>query len=129
MGGLLSRGLLGGPLAEWLMRRHDIRGTGESKAGAGEAADADTASRPARLTAGGNDAYDHGRMKKDDGSNPGTGRDDGQIRGRTRRSKVVVFDGDPGRIGAYTYTRLDRTTGATFAGTEVEAGVAEPVPV
>jgi tRNA-2-methylthio-N6-dimethylallyladenosine synthase len=59
----------------------------------------------------------------------GTGRDDGQIRGRTRRNKVVVFDGDPERIGAYTRTRLDRTTGATFAGSEVEAGVAEPVPV
>lgn len=44
--GLVFGGLLGGPLAEWLMRRHDIRGTGESKAGAGEAADADTASRP-----------------------------------------------------------------------------------
>lgn len=59
----------------------------------------------------------------------GMGRDDGQIRGRTRRNKVVVFDGDPGRIGAYTHARLDRTTGATFAGTEVEAGAAEPVPV
>ena len=44
--GLVVGGLLGGPLAEWLMRRHGIRGTGESKAGAGEAADTGTASRP-----------------------------------------------------------------------------------
>ena len=37
--GLVFGGLLGGPLAEWLMRRHAIRGTGEAKAagGAGEA--------------------------------------------------------------------------------------------
>lgn len=49
------------------------------------------------------------------------GRDPGQIRGRTRRNKVVVFDGDPARIGEYTHARLDRTTGATFAGTEVPA--------
>ena len=59
----------------------------------------------------------------------GTGRDEGQVRGRTRRNKVVVFDGDPGRIGAYTRTRLDRTTGATFAGTEVEVEIGEPAPV
>ena len=49
------------------------------------------------------------------------GRDPGQVRGRTRRNKVVVFDGDPARIGAYTHARLERTTGATFAGSEVEA--------
>jgi tRNA-2-methylthio-N6-dimethylallyladenosine synthase len=49
------------------------------------------------------------------------GRDAGQIRGRTRRNKVVVFDGDPSRVGEYTHTRLERTTGATFAGTEVRA--------
>ncbi len=54
-----------------------------------------------------------------------TGRDEGQVRGRTRRSKVVVFDGDPARIGEYADARLDRTTGVTFIGTEV--GAAESV--
>ena len=48
------------------------------------------------------------------------GRDPGQIRGRTKRNKVVVFDGDAARIGAYTHARLERTTGATFVGSEVE---------
>jgi ESS family glutamate:Na+ symporter len=33
--GLVFGGLLGGPLAEWLMRRHGIRGSGEAKAAAG----------------------------------------------------------------------------------------------
>jgi tRNA-2-methylthio-N6-dimethylallyladenosine synthase len=55
------------------------------------------------------------------------GRDRAQIRGRTRRNKVVVFDGDAGRIGGYTLTLLERTTGATFAGSEV--GVEEPATV
>jgi len=59
----------------------------------------------------------------------GKGRDAGQIRGRTRRNKVVVFDGDPSRIGEYTRTRLERTTGATFAGAEVQVEHQEPVPV
>jgi tRNA-2-methylthio-N6-dimethylallyladenosine synthase len=54
-----------------------------------------------------------------------TGRDEGQVRGRTRRNKVVVFDGDPTRIGEYADARLDRTTGVTFIGTEV--GAAESV--
>jgi tRNA-2-methylthio-N6-dimethylallyladenosine synthase len=57
----------------------------------------------------------------------GEGRDEGQIRGRTRRNKVVVFDGEPHRIGEYTRVELERTTGATFAGTEV--GVEEPATV
>ncbi len=48
------------------------------------------------------------------------GRDPGQLRGRTRRNKVVVFDGDPMRIGSYAHAKLERTTGATFVGTEVE---------
>lgn len=58
----------------------------------------------------------------------GEGRDPGQIRGRTERNKVVVFDGDPSRIGMYTSVRLDRTTGSTFAGAEVgdPAGVTVP---
>ena len=47
------------------------------------------------------------------------GRHEGQILGRTRRNKVVVFDGGLERIGAYAHVALERTTGATFAGTEV----------
>lgn len=50
----------------------------------------------------------------------GEGRDAGQIRGRTGRNKVVVFDGEPSRIGEYTHVRLEHTTGSTFAGAEVE---------
>jgi tRNA-2-methylthio-N6-dimethylallyladenosine synthase len=46
------------------------------------------------------------------------GRHQGQVLGRTRRNKVVVFDGDASRIGEYTRVTLERTTGATFAGTE-----------
>jgi tRNA-2-methylthio-N6-dimethylallyladenosine synthase len=57
----------------------------------------------------------------------GTGRDEGQIRGRTGRNKVVVFDGDPDRIGTYTQTLLERTSGATFAGSEVTSSAVEPV--
>lgn len=52
------------------------------------------------------------------------GRDAGQMRGRTRRNKVVVFDADPSRVGEYTSIRLERTTGVTFAGTEVEVAAA-----
>jgi tRNA-2-methylthio-N6-dimethylallyladenosine synthase len=48
------------------------------------------------------------------------GRNEGQILGRTRRNKVVVFDGDPGRAGEYAMVELQTTTGATFAGKEVE---------
>jgi len=36
--GLVVGGLLGGPFAEWLMRRHSIRGTGEAAADAARAA-------------------------------------------------------------------------------------------
>ena len=46
------------------------------------------------------------------------GRYPGQILGRTRRNKVVAFDGDAERIGCYTHVGLERTTGATFAGKE-----------
>ena len=46
------------------------------------------------------------------------GRYDAQVLGRTRRNKVVVFDGDVSRIGEYTHVSLDRTTGVTFVGTE-----------
>lgn len=58
----------------------------------------------------------------------GAGRDAGQIRGRTARNKVVVFDGDPGRIGDYTNVELQRTTGATFAGREATVGARSTVP-
>jgi tRNA-2-methylthio-N6-dimethylallyladenosine synthase len=47
------------------------------------------------------------------------GRRPGQVNGKTRRNKVVAFDGDVGRIGSYTHVELRRTTGATFAGVEV----------
>ena len=48
------------------------------------------------------------------------GRSEGQILGRTRRNKVVVFDGEHARAGDYTMVELTTTTGATFAGREVE---------
>jgi tRNA-2-methylthio-N6-dimethylallyladenosine synthase len=48
-------------------------------------------------------------------------RDPGAILGRTRRNKVVAFPGDPARIGGYATVTLRSTTGATFAGEEVEA--------
>ena len=57
------------------------------------------------------------------------GRDEGQIRGRTRRNKVVVFDGDLDRVGSYAYTLLERTTGATFVGSEVRSPADAPVAV
>ena len=57
----------------------------------------------------------------------GSGRDEGQIRGRTGRNKIVVFDGDLDRIGTYTQTLLERTSGATFAGSEVASSSLEPV--
>jgi tRNA-2-methylthio-N6-dimethylallyladenosine synthase len=53
------------------------------------------------------------------------GRREGQLLGRTRRNKAVVFDGDVGRIGEYTRVELERTTGATFAG--FESGVVAAV--
>jgi len=56
-----------------------------------------------------------------------TGRDEGQVRGRTRRNKVVVFDGDEARIGEYADVLLERTSGVTFAGSEVRTG--RPVAV
>ena len=48
------------------------------------------------------------------------GREPGQVLGRTRRNKVVTFDGDPSWIGSYHRVVLERTTGATFAGRLVE---------
>jgi len=49
------------------------------------------------------------------------GRRDGQVLGRTRRNKMVAFDGDASRIGDYTLVELRHTTGATFAGAELVA--------
>lgn len=49
------------------------------------------------------------------------GRREGQVLGRTRRNKVVVFDADLGRVGEYAWVELARTTGATFLGTEAGA--------
>ena len=46
-------------------------------------------------------------------------RQEGQILGRTRRNKVVAFPGSPEVIGGYVHVSLDRTTGATFVGTQV----------
>ncbi|MFC1661749.1 tRNA (N6-isopentenyl adenosine(37)-C2)-methylthiotransferase MiaB [Gemmatimonadota bacterium] len=45
------------------------------------------------------------------------GKEAGFMLGRTRRNKVVVFEGDPTMSGSYREVRLDRTTGATFVGT------------
>lgn len=56
------------------------------------------------------------------------GRDPGQILGRTRRNKVVVFDGDVERIGSYTRAELEATTGATFTGREVGRSVLTATP-
>jgi tRNA-2-methylthio-N6-dimethylallyladenosine synthase len=48
------------------------------------------------------------------------GRDPGQVLGRTRRNKVVTFDGEISWIGGYHRVVLERTTGVTFAGRVVE---------
>ena len=48
------------------------------------------------------------------------GREPGQVLGRTRRNKVVVFDGDPSWIGGFRKVVCERTTGATFVGRLVE---------
>jgi tRNA-2-methylthio-N6-dimethylallyladenosine synthase len=44
------------------------------------------------------------------------GRNPGQLLGKTRRNKVVAFDGDPAWIGSYRSVLLERTSGATFGG-------------
>jgi tRNA-2-methylthio-N6-dimethylallyladenosine synthase len=46
-------------------------------------------------------------------------RRDGELLGRTRKNKVVVFPAARELIGSYGRVRLDRTTGATFVGTQV----------
>jgi tRNA-2-methylthio-N6-dimethylallyladenosine synthase len=55
------------------------------------------------------------------------GRHPGQVLGRTRRNKVVAFDGDPAAIGSYTHVELRHTTGATFGGVEVTGVLAADV--
>jgi tRNA-2-methylthio-N6-dimethylallyladenosine synthase len=52
------------------------------------------------------------------------GRRAGQVVGKTRRNKVVAFDGNATRIGCYTHVELRQTTGATFGGVEVDAATA-----
>lgn len=51
-------------------------------------------------------------------------RDPGHVLGRTRRNKVVAFPGDTGWIGQYRPVALERTTGATFAGSLTDADAA-----
>jgi tRNA-2-methylthio-N6-dimethylallyladenosine synthase len=48
-------------------------------------------------------------------------KSEGDVLGRTRRGKVVAFPGSPDLVGGYVEVRLERTTGATFAGTAVDA--------
>jgi tRNA-2-methylthio-N6-dimethylallyladenosine synthase len=52
------------------------------------------------------------------------GRRPGQVLGRTRRNKVVAFDGDPAAVGSYAQVELRHTTGATFTGEEVAGALA-----
>ncbi|MCG6989786.1 MAG: tRNA (N6-isopentenyl adenosine(37)-C2)-methylthiotransferase MiaB [Gemmatimonadetes bacterium] len=58
-------------------------------------------------------------------------KSEGDVLGRTRRGKVVAFPGSPDLVGGYVEVRLDRTTGATFGGTAVDAvdAVAETADV
>jgi tRNA-2-methylthio-N6-dimethylallyladenosine synthase len=50
-------------------------------------------------------------------------KDGHQVLGRTRRNKVVAFEGAPEWIGTYRFVQLQRTSGATFTGREVEVSV------
>jgi tRNA-2-methylthio-N6-dimethylallyladenosine synthase len=43
-------------------------------------------------------------------------KEPGQVLGRTRRNKVVAFTGEASLVGSYLRVRLERTSGATFAG-------------
>jgi tRNA-2-methylthio-N6-dimethylallyladenosine synthase len=49
------------------------------------------------------------------------GKEPGFLLGRTRRQKVVVFPGEGHLQGSYRSVELERTTGATFVGSLVEA--------
>jgi tRNA-2-methylthio-N6-dimethylallyladenosine synthase len=46
-------------------------------------------------------------------------RSPGHVLGRTRSNKVVAFPGEPELAGSYRTVVLERTTGATFVGSEV----------
>ncbi len=48
-------------------------------------------------------------------------RDPGQVLGRTRRNKVVAFQGESDLIGTYHRVHLTATTGATFVGESLDA--------
>jgi tRNA-2-methylthio-N6-dimethylallyladenosine synthase len=48
------------------------------------------------------------------------GREPGQVIGKTRRNRVVAFDGDPSWVGSYRRVLLERTSGATFGGRAIE---------
>ena len=48
-------------------------------------------------------------------------RDPGQVRGRTRRNKVVAFPQEEKRLGEYAAVELTGTSGATFSGKLREA--------
>jgi len=52
-------------------------------------------------------------------------RDPGEVLGRTRRNKAVVFEGGADDIGRYRTVRLARTTGATFAGEVVSCAASQ----
>jgi tRNA-2-methylthio-N6-dimethylallyladenosine synthase len=53
------------------------------------------------------------------------GKVPGDLLGRTRRAKVVVFPGDALQIGSYQTVEILRTTGATFGGIAMETRVPE----
>jgi len=53
------------------------------------------------------------------------GKEPGFLLGRTRRHKVVVFPGEERLQGSYRSVALNRTTGATFVGSLVEAPARE----
>jgi tRNA-2-methylthio-N6-dimethylallyladenosine synthase len=55
----------------------------------------------------------------------GVARDAGQLRGRTRRNKVVAFAAGSEKPGDYRWVELLSTTGSTFVGEPVD----EPIPV
>ena len=51
-----------------------------------------------------------------------TGKHDGTVLGRTRRSKAVVVPGEASDAGSYVSALLTSTTGATFVAERLEAG-------
>jgi tRNA-2-methylthio-N6-dimethylallyladenosine synthase len=51
-------------------------------------------------------------------------RDPGHLLGRTRRNKVVAFQGGGAEVGSFATVELTGTTGATFTGTLLEVPIA-----